>query len=170
MDRGAIFLLLALLILVGLFIFTPFSERRARRVSHDDQEISALMAERDRAINSLQELDFDFSLGKIPAEDYPDQRAALLKRGAEILRQLDVHQSEASASDAESRLEAAVAARRADAAVVKDQVLDADDELESLIISRRKSRKAKSVGFCPSCGKPVLGNDSFCPHCGKPVR
>jgi hypothetical protein len=63
-----------------------------------------------------------------------------------------------------------VAARRADAAVVKDQVLDADDELESLIISRRKSRKAKSVGFCPSCGKPVLGSDSFCPHCGKPVR
>ena len=92
MDLGAIFLLLALLILVGLFIFSPFSERRARGVSKDDQEISALMAERDRAINSLQELDFDFSLDKIPAEDYPDQRAALLKRGAEILRQLKRYQ------------------------------------------------------------------------------
>ena len=34
------------------------------------------MAERDRVINSLQELDFDFKLGKIPEEDYPVQRSS----------------------------------------------------------------------------------------------
>ena len=41
-------------------------ERRARRVTEEEHELSSLMAERERVINSLQELDFDFKLGKIP--------------------------------------------------------------------------------------------------------
>ena len=54
-----------------MYLYAPFMERRARRVTEEEHELSALMAERDRVINSLQELDFDFKLGKIPEEDYP---------------------------------------------------------------------------------------------------
>jgi hypothetical protein len=35
-------------------------------------EVSALKAERDRVINSLQELDFDHKLGKIPQRIIPN--------------------------------------------------------------------------------------------------
>ena len=86
---GSIFLILAVLIGVALYLAQPFLDSRARRMTSETRETSALLAERDRVVNALQELDFDFKLNKIPAEDYPIQRAALLQSGAEILKQLD---------------------------------------------------------------------------------
>ena len=166
MELTAIFFSLAILIFVGMYLYAPFMERRARRVTEEEHELSALMAERDRVINSLQELDFDFKLGKIPDEDYPVQRAGLLQRGAEILRKIDsLAPQPASAQDSEARLERAIAARRADASLARVDVTD--DELELMISARRKGRKDKSAGFCPRCGKPVMVSDRFCPSCGK---
>jgi NADH pyrophosphatase NudC (nudix superfamily) len=166
MELPAIFFSLAVLILVGIYLYAPFMERRARRVTEDEHELSALMAERDRVINSLQELDFDFNLGKIPEEDYPVQRSALLHKGADILRKIDTLAPQAaSAQDTEARLERAIAARRADASLAKVEV--SDDDLESMISARRRSHTNKSAGFCPKCGKPVMVTDRFCPSCGK---
>src|SRR6266498_5191610 len=115
MELTAIFFSLAILVVVTMFLYAPFMERRARRVTEEEHELSTLMAERDRVINSLQELDFDFKLGKIPDEDYPMQRANLLQKGADILRKIDSLATQpASTQDTESRLEKAIAARRAD--------------------------------------------------------
>lgn len=166
MELTAIFFSIAVLILVGMYLYAPFMERRARRVTEEEHELSALMAERDRVINSLQELDFDFKLGKIPDEDYPTQRADLLQKGADILRKIDsLAPQPASALDTESRLEKAIAARRADGAPAKPDLTD--DDLEAMISSRRRGHKDKSAGFCPRCGKPVMVTDRFCPSCGK---
>jgi zinc-ribbon domain len=166
MELTAIFFSLAVLVLVGIYLYSPFMERRARRVTEEEHELSALMAERDRVINSLQELDFDFNLGKIPEEDYPTQRAGLLQKGAAILKQIDALAPQpASVQDTETRLERAIAARRADASVARVEF--ADDELEAMISARRKGRTNKSAGFCPKCGKPVMVTDRFCPSCGK---
>ena len=127
------------------------------------------MAERDRVINSLQELDFDFKLGKIPEEDYPTQRAELLQKGAALLRQLDALQSEPISDDEiERRIERAAAARRADASVKAEPL--SDDEIDSMLAARRRERKGRSAGFCPKCGKAVLVNDQFCANCGKALK
>ena len=166
MQLTAIFFTLAVLIFVGIYLYAPFMERRARRVTEEEHELSALMAERDRVINSLQELDFDYKLNKIPEEDYPTQRANLLQKGADILRQIDaIAPQPASAQAADARIEKAIAARRADASVARPEV--SDDDVESMIAARRKSRKEKSSGFCPKCGKPIMVSDRFCPSCGK---
>jgi hypothetical protein len=166
MELTAIFFSLAVLILVGIYLYAPFMERRARSVTEEEHELSTLLAERDRVINSLQELDFDFKLGKIPEDDYPVQRTSLLQKGADILRKIDTLAPQAtSAQDTETRLERAIAARRADAAVARVEVTD--DDVELMILSRRKSRKNRSAGFCPKCGKPVMVTDRFCPSCGK---
>jgi rubrerythrin len=166
MELTAIIFSLAVLILVGIYLYAPFIERRARRITEEEHELSALMAERDRVINSLQELDFDQKLGKIPEEDYPVQRANLLQKGADILRKIDsLAPQTVSAQDTEARLERAIAARRADAALAREEV--SDDDLESMISARRKGRSSKSAGFCPRCGKPVMVTDRFCPSCGK---
>ena len=166
MQLTAIFFTLAVLIFVAIYLYAPFMERRARRVTEEEHELSALMAERDRVINSLQELDFDFKLGKIPEEDYPIQRTNLLQKGADILRRIDsIAPQPASVQDADARIEKAIAARRADASVNKPEV--SDDDVESMIAARRKTRKEKSSGFCPKCGKPVMVSDRFCPSCGK---
>lgn len=167
MDISAVIFILAVLLLVGIYLSAPFT-RKTRRTSitREEHDISSLMAERDRMVNALQELDFDYKLGKIPAEDYPALRTEMLNKGADILRKLDELQNAAVVTDtnAEDRLEKAIAARRADAAV-KSEVTD--DDIESMLATRRKQRKEKSAGFCPRCGQPVLINDRFCPSCGK---
>src|SRR5215216_2285107 len=139
MELTSIFFSLAILILVGIYLYAPFMERRARRVTEEEHELSALMAERDRIINALQELDFDFKLGKIPEDDYPLQRSTLLQNGADILRKIDSLAPQiSSAQDTETRLERAIAARRADASLARVEV--SDDDMESMISSRRKTR------------------------------
>ncbi|HEX2996877.1 MAG TPA: hypothetical protein VHP14_18795, partial [Anaerolineales bacterium] len=122
MELTAIFFSLAVLILVAMYLYAPFMERRARRVTEEEHELSALMAERDRVVNSLQELDFDFKLGKVPEEDYPAQRASLLQKGADILRKIDSFAPGSTPVDTETRIEQAIATRRADTALVKAEV------------------------------------------------
>ena len=134
-----------------------------------DHELSALLAEYDHTVNALQEMDFDNTLGKIPTEVYHQQRTELLTRGADILRRLDELGPKGEQRDTRSRVEAAVATRRADASAKRSAGEIDDDELEALISSRRKARKGKSTGFCPRCGKPILASDRFCPACGKAV-
>lgn len=172
MDIGAILFLLALLIGVGLFLAAPMMRKHTRRAAEESQEGSTLLAERDRVINALQELDFDFKLGKIPDEDYPAQRTELLQKGADVLKKLDaIKPVFSSGPDAEARLEKAVAARRADSAAGSSAPEPvSDDEIESMLAARRKERNAKSSGFCPRCGKPVLVSDKFCPNCGKAIN
>lgn len=177
MELGAIFLILAVLVLVGLFVSRPFMEdRRVYAISTEEHELSHLLAERDRLITALQELDFDHVLGKIPVEDYPNMRAALLGQAADVFRQIDELQPKKTAAlDVESRVEAAIAFRRADASAPGAAsnampMRESDDDLEDRIAARRALRKEKSGGFCPNCGKPVLRSDRFCPSCGKSAR
>ncbi len=117
MDLGSVFLILSLFILAALFVARPLFEEKRSIVevpNSDEHLLSSLMAERDHILDALQELDFDYTLGKIPDEDYPVQRQSLLLNGKEILRQLDTVTSSLEAQPAEDRLEAAIAARRAD--------------------------------------------------------
>lgn len=187
MDLGSLLLILALLLLVVLFITRPFFEHRpvtdAFRDSAENHELSSLLAERDRILNALQELDFDHALGKIPEEDYPQQRAVLLRNGADILRKLDTLQAATAEQDAEARIEAVIAARRADARRIPlaagadaigmqspPSISAPDDKLETMLASRRRLRSEKAVGFCPKCGGAVHKSDRFCPKCGTTLQ
>jgi hypothetical protein len=176
-DMGSILLALGLLILVGLFVSRPLLERKSVAVSEDEQTLSALLAERDRYLDALQELDFDHQLGKIPAEEYPVQRGDLLHRGAEVLKKIDAFRRTAPAvSSVEDRLEAAIEARRADAATQlsgsggsgrRSRVAGhPDDEIEAMIAARRRGRAEKAAGFCANCGQPLQKSDKFCARCG----
>lgn len=176
MDLGSIMLILALALGVGIFITLPFTWQNAGEKLVADQKASdnldhtrsSLLAERDRVLTALQDLDFDQALGKIPAEDYPVQRAALVNAGAEVLRRLDQLEPEkAGEHSAEDRLEAAVAARRAD---LRRSPSNGDDDLEMAIAARRRDRQDKSAGFCPKCGNPVLSSDVFCARCGNTLQ
>lgn len=81
MELGTIFLLLAVLAVVVMFVARPFSEHW-RAQAESGREISSLLAERDRVLTALQELDFDHSLGKIPAEEHPVRPRYLAPKGS----------------------------------------------------------------------------------------
>jgi hypothetical protein len=160
MDIGAIFLLFVLLVLVGLFVGRPFMLHPRQKTVRETQAVSTLLAEQDRLLIALQDLDFDNSLGKIPAEDYPVQRQALLQRAAATLKQLDELKDKDS-THPEDQVEQAIAKRRASKASAPS-----DDDLEDLISRRRGKLQGKAAGFCPNCGKAVMQADKFCPRCG----
>jgi zinc-ribbon domain len=172
MDIGSIFLILALLIPVVLYISRPLFDRRETAVSPSVRDISTLLAERDQVISTLHELDDDYNLGKIPTENYPVQRQTLLQNGAEILRQIDAFQPASNGGSAEDRLEAAIVARRSivDGIPVRKNGTAVppvpDDDIEQKIALRRRNRQGRAGGFCPKCGRPVQALDHFCPKCG----
>ncbi|MCX8024691.1 MAG: zinc ribbon domain-containing protein [Thermanaerothrix sp.] len=176
MELGALFFILALALLVGFYLSQPLFDPRWRRVSVAAQTIadsrdhlrSSLLAERDRLINALLELEFDYALGKIPEEDYPAQREAMRQAAVQVLRQLDELEVHRIESGVEERLEAALAARRAQR---KSEVLPEEmDDIERLIAERRRERQGKVAGFCPHCGQPIRQEDRFCPKCGTALK
>ncbi len=195
---GSLFLILALGVIVALFVARPFLQGSSKdstgwelSVEQEREHVrSSLLAEHDRVLTALQELDFDYALGKVPAEGYPFQREALMKTGADVLRKLDSIAAPSTQETAEDRIEAAVAARRADAqrgSQVKEPHISEmahsaasggsvtaatggpnkrGDELEDIIAMRKRERKESSGGFCPHCGKTVSKSDKFCSKCG----
>jgi hypothetical protein len=171
MDIGSIFLILAVLIPVVIFVSRPLMERKATAITVEEHDYSALLAERDRILNALQELEFDYTLGKIPETQYPAQRASLMRYGADLLRQIDEYEGQSADSSVDDRLEAAIAERKAVTTTAAATVtFDPDDELEALISARRRTQKStgqtKTGGFCPQCGNCVQESDRFCPKCG----
>ena len=169
MDLGSILLILSLVVIVAVFVSRPFFEPApaAGRASHravrsQDQRLSALLAERDRLVTVVRELEFDHSLGKIPEEDYPTQRDALLAAGAEVLKQIEALPPEPGARHGGARAKPAEMPRNGKPA-------EPADELEEMILAHRRTRQEKAAGFCPSCGKPVRKSDQFCPRCGAQI-
>ena len=167
MEIGSIFLILALAVVIFLFITRPFFDRSSGdrlvakpEVRQRDLQRSALLSNRDRLLNAIQELDADNELGKLPAGEYAPQREKMVLAAAETLRQLD----EINLSDG-----------RTSQTVVKSD----EDELEALIAARRAGQAAQgrvyqapqagNKAYCTRCGKPLKSGDRFCPTCGEKV-
>lgn len=159
MEPGALFLILALALVVGIFISQPFLNKKttvnAARTDLSlalDHQRSALLAEHDRLLSALQDLEFDRQLGKVTEEDYPARRMTLVQAAAQVLRDLDgLGLKPTAAAPAQPKAQAADGS---------------DADLEALIAARRRVKQEKTGGFCPKCGKPVLKTDRFCSHCG----
>ncbi len=169
MDLGSLLLLLSILILVAFFVARPLIEQSARLVSPEEQAHSLILAERERILEALQELDFDYKLGKIPAADYPPRRTLLLQQGAEILKQLDALDApDPLAADA---VEVAIVARRERVPPpAQRRPLAEDDDIETMLAARRLNRKEQSSGFCPQCGHSLQQSDKFCSKCGHAIQ
>jgi hypothetical protein len=159
MTLGSALLIIALFLFVVAFVARPLITGAGARVTEAERHLSELLAARDHTLSSLADLEMDNVLQKIPPEDYAAERAELLQKGAEILRQIDTLADEglmeaaavvsvrSNAKDPEAELEAAVARMRA------------GDEAPT-------GGEAPSDGFCPRCGEPVVASDRFCSHCG----
>lgn len=168
MDLGSFLILLSFFALVAMFVLKPIVDHRSTSVTKLDQKRSALLAERDHLLDILQELDFDFKLGKIQEEDYRLQRTEMLQNGKDLLQQIDDLESRITANrpKVSDAVEKAIAARRAAAAAGPRQPVSADDDLERMIAARKRERTEKSAGFCPQCGQPAQQSDKFCSKCG----
>lgn len=149
MDVNSILFILSLLILVILYVSQPFVTQRSVSVTTTDREVSSLLAERERILEALEELDFDNSMGKIPEENYPTQRARMIQQGAKVLQQLDTYHQ------ANPGLQTDIQAQD-----------KSSDDLEAMIAKRKKGGSKKSGAFCHNCGRHFEPSDHFCANCG----
>jgi hypothetical protein len=109
MEAGSILFALAMLILVGVYLAGPLSNPAQRRTGKANGTLSALIAERERLLDAIQELEIDHSMGKVLGDGYHRQRGLLASQGAQVLRRIDeLH----GPTDLEAELEAAIAELR----------------------------------------------------------
>jgi len=178
MALGSLFLVLALAVLVALFIVMPLWETAGsdelvprQEVQEHDHQKSALLAERDRLLNALLELDADNDLGKIPPGEYAPLREKLVREAAAVLRGLD----ELNLSQD----------RKMDPSALENVLIE-DEELEELVRNRKKQldaglqRKPDEAphlspavtayqAYCTYCGNALMSGDKYCPACGKKI-
>jgi hypothetical protein len=191
MDLASLVLGLALLLLVAFYVVRPLVEGRALR-ERQPGPADSLLAERERILTALRDLDFDYATGKLVDEDFVGPRAELLAHGAQVLRQLDAlgvdaHADNGHADDADhepavsavpaagkpapdDEIEQAVARRRRERANRQaPPVPGTDDEIEAAVAPRRAGRTAHEGGaalVCSECHTPAQPGDRFCARCG----
>ena len=87
---GALFFLLALA-LCSAVIIAPLSSglRRRRRSSRSLQRREALLQQYEGVLLTLRDLDEDQLTGKVDSAAHAQQREVWLRRGAELLAELD---------------------------------------------------------------------------------
>jgi hypothetical protein len=149
MDIGSILIGLALALLVAAYISRPLLVKDGQAVTREDRQLSELQAMRDRILNRLQELDMDFTMGKILEEDYQLERQGLMTQGADVLKAID-----ALVGGAPGQARGALA----------------EDEIEAAVTRLRGKDKPATSGYCPSCGTAVQQGDAFCTRCGTSLQ
>ncbi|HEY4717489.1 MAG TPA: hypothetical protein VIH14_00605 [Anaerolineales bacterium] len=88
MELGSILLFLSLLLLVALFVARPLFAVGDEE-GELDSEPSHWLAERERVLDALAELDADWHLGKVPKDIYTAEREQLLAKGATALEEIE---------------------------------------------------------------------------------
>ncbi len=174
MTTGSVLLALALLVLVGLFVVQPLLDTRRRRRPRKTVRLE-LLAEKEALISQIQALDFDFETGKFPELDYQLQRARLMGRATEVLRQLDrldeLAKGDGGAHPAgeigralamEAGIEAAVTQLRERPAQLTRPATNTSPD----VVRERRPAHNGAGKYCPQCGHPTDPGDKFCARCG----
>lgn len=84
---GAVLAAAAVVLVALPFLREPTTDDDA--LEQPDDELIALVEERDRALAALKELEFDHRTGKIGDDDYRETLAPLRQEAAAALRALD---------------------------------------------------------------------------------
>lgn len=143
---GAFLLLLAVGYLIARPLLMP-------ETAVEEAEDSKLVAEKERQLAAIRELDLDFATGKLTEEDYRKLRAQSLAETAATMRALDQADAEASAeaavADAETEAEepantAADEQPARELAGSNGHATAEEDDLERAIAARKRSIEEKA--------------------------
>lgn len=148
MTLTSFIIVLFIFIMAGLIVLRPFLDGVGGKISRTAGVYDSLLAERERLLSAIEDLDLDLELKKISSAEHDQDRNTLLLQAADVLKELDRVSKPKSGKKAH----------------VKDK---GDDELEKMIQDRRKKLKEQKAITCSSCGNAIAADDQFCSNCGE---
>jgi cob(I)alamin adenosyltransferase len=145
MVLTSLFIVISVGIVAFAVIIRPFHEGIVEETDSDriisEEDLPAIL---ERVNAHLNDLEADFSAGKLDKQDYLQQKSVLDKEIARV----------------EDRL----------ISLQKESVQNGEKEIESMITNRRQARVERSAGFCVNCGAPLTTSDQFCSKCGLKLK
>lgn len=151
MEVGSVLIIAALVVLAAAFIARPLMDLGAGDSGRDETAISSRKAELEHVLSLIQDLDMDYAMEKVQADDYKSLRPELLGRGAALMREIDSLQGTNGAKPGEPERP------------------ELDAEIEARVARLRGGAGSAPAGFCGECGQASLGGDRFCIRCGAPL-
>jgi hypothetical protein len=148
MEIGSLIIVLLLFFLSGLFVLRPFLVKTESRGRAGTTMRDSLVAEKERLLQAIEEIDLEFELEKISSAEHTRSRDLLMVEAAGVLSELDKMPKPKSGKKNNA-----------------DPVQDGDD-LEKMIADRRKQLKKDRSVKCPHCNETVEKGAQFCSHCG----
>ncbi|MCJ7718058.1 MAG: zinc ribbon domain-containing protein [Anaerolineales bacterium] len=149
MAFSSFLIVLVIFVLTGSIIVRPFLVEQHTGSPDVPQKYDSLLADRERLLSAIEDLDLEFELEKISSKDHSRNRDILLAEAAEVLVQLD-------------KLEKRVPKNKRISSPT-----ESGDDLEEMIETRRRELKGDKSSFCSNCGKAVKLEDQFCGQCGE---
>lgn len=147
MTLTSLIIVLFIFVISGLIVLRPFLDQVSGKISPVSGVYDSLLAERERLLSSIEELDLDLELNKISGKEHALDRNLLLTQAADVLKELDKYSKPKAAQKGKSKK-------------------GKEDDLEKMIEERRKKLQEDQAVTCSSCGKPIGADDQFCSHCG----
>jgi len=149
MAFSSFLIVLGIFVIAGIIIVRPFLVEQNISTPVVPKKYDSLLAERERLLSSIEDLDLEHDLQKISSQEHSRNRDILLSQAAQVLVQLD-------------KLEKKIPKNMRVSSPVENE-----DDLEAMIDTRRRELKGDKSRFCSHCGKAVKPEDQFCGKCGE---
>jgi len=144
--------------LAAIFLTYPFfigrKPKALRDINHGDEDIiidplsdkiNRLESQKDSLYTAIQDIEFDYGLGKLSAEDYQELKQQYKLQAVNVLKKLDEINKVAGLNLI-------------------------DSEIENEITAIRKSTSPHANLKCESCGTEYKTGDVFCSKCGSKLN
>ncbi|MGB7292303.1 MAG: zinc ribbon domain-containing protein [Thermodesulfobacteriota bacterium] len=166
-----IIILLAIVILTAVFITLPFFRKNTEVENPIEQksnpienpaliELKKLTSEKELLYTALNDIEFDYGLGKLSREDYDELKREYQAKAVSVLKEIDEISKGLHSTELEDELEKEITAIR------KSKSHD-ENEIEDEILKARKQHNDKNRYLtCINCGRQYSAGDLFCSRCG----
>lgn len=142
---------------VAPFLEDPRDQMRLEMLDEELEQIERLVAKKSVALQSLQDIEFDYETGKLSEEDYERLKHQHERRAVRVMRRLDEVRG---GVDMEDEIDEALQAKLEG---TNGSSLASDESGDQPSSSEPAERS------CPDCGAELDPDDRFCSKCGLPL-
>lgn len=146
----------ALIRTVAPFLEDPRDQMRLEMLDEELEQIERLVAKKSVALQSLQDIEFDYETGKLSEDDYERLKHQHERRAVRVMRKLDEVRG---GVDMEDEIDEALQAKLDG---TSRNSFDSDGPGDRPVRSESEAVEHS----CPDCGAELDSDDRFCSKCG----